>query len=134
MIERHVGLAEPRGEVEAVNPRVAALITQRTCGNVELQVDRAIRLRLSGAVQPGDISDHLMSLIVEVQRAAVDRADQLREVEGEATGRARRRVVQAGEVRLPLRIYVNVGLQVVYINALEDDVAPQAQAKQMRNI
>src|SRR5438128_5627644 len=106
MIERHVGLAEPRGEIEAVNSRIASLITQRTCGNVELQVDCAIRLRLSRAVKPGDISDNLMRLIVDVQRAAVDGADQLREVKGEATGRARPRIVQAGEVRLPLRVDV----------------------------
>jgi len=85
-------------------------------------------------VKPGDLSDHLMRLIVDVQRAGVDRADQLREVEGDATGRARRRVVQAGEVRLPLRVYVNVGLQVVYINALEDDVAAQAQAEQAGDV
>src|SRR2546423_14717839 len=42
--------------------------------------------------------------------------------------------MQAAEVRLSLRVEFDVGLQVIKIKALEDDVAPQTQSERIRNL
>src|SRR6266545_7591795 len=114
MIDRRSVIADVCSEIEAIQRRVATLVTEVACAEVELQIDcGTVRQWRRVSLEAFYISGDLMRSIIYVQRAAGERSNEAREIEADATGSARRSVMQTVEVRRSTTVEFDIGLQII---------------------